>query len=505
MKASFKQNGKGPAHSTEPCIPIRLFQFGFFCCFAFILLSVVFNRAVYNYSTVMLCLVLSAAFFGIFIFGRVVRRYQKLFSDNYRSILTVSAALLLILQIIIGNQLRFSPIFDLEAVYRGGIEWATTGSFGSYYSSTCYKDYFYIFPNNLGTLSFFAMIFKAATVIGVDYFTMAMLVNAVMATFTMVLTSLICNRLFGYTGGLTAIMLFLISPPFYFIAPVFYTDSLSLIFPVSACQLMIVSRNKRLSAQIPLVFAALLIIAIGTLIKPTVSVFAIAVAIVLAVKKHFRQLLLYAVSFSVITAIVLTGFNMYIYSAHLDKSIADNKNTPITYWLNLAVHSNGRYNNEIFALSQIENPEQRNQALSDELKACINEKSLLDWFSLVETKSTIAFGDGTYAQSDFLDDNPLNYGFLQSTLLYSSENYYTYSTACTGIFAAILLLMLLSSSRRQNDSFTLISQISVFGIWLFLMLWEINSRYITTFIPFIFICAVAGTERLHRIFPISKQ
>ncbi len=490
---------KSDFENTKLSLPLKIFVWFFFGCFSAVLLGVIFNRAVYNYSTFLLCTVLALTVFIIFSCYLLMIKYQKNCNAYYKTILWVAALVLLILQLVFGKLLRFSPIFDLEAVYKEAINWAESGTFGSYHSDTCHYDYFYIFPNNLGVLSFLAVIFKVAKLLGVDYFTFATLINGLMATATMVLTSLICNRLFGYRGGLTAILLFLISPPFYLIAPVFYTDSLSLLFPVLSCYLMIISRNKKLSLQLLIVIAAILIIALGTLIKPTVSIIAIAIMILLAVKKNFKQLICYALVFISITAIVNAGFNSMVYSSHLDKAKAEQKNTPITYWLNLAFHSDGRYNNDIFALSQIEDPIERKEALSNELKSCLKEKNLLDYLSLFETKATIAFGDGTYALSDFLDDNPVKYGNLHKTVLYASENYYTYSTVCTGIFAAIMLLMLLSVKWKSNNFFIIFAQISVFGILLFLMMWEVNSRYITTFIPFIFICAVAGTENLETL------
>ncbi len=480
-------------------IPVQIFQYLFGVCFALVLTNVLFNTKVYGHPVFLTCITALVTLIIISCVYKLIQEKQKFFDKNYRLILTISAIILFALQMILGNELRFSPIFDLEAVYQGAIKWVTTGRFDDYTSNTCHSDYFYIFPNNLGTLTLLASIFKIPSLLGItDYFSVAMTVNGAMVTATMIFTSLICKKLYGYKGGILAILLFLISPPFYFIAPVFYTDSLSLLFPVLAFYLIlkIGGGSHRLSSQISIVITALFILAIGTLVKPTVSIFAVAICIVLLVLKRWKQVIGYVFTYSLVLAIVMGTFNAYIYTQHLDKTIAEYKNTPITYWLNLAFHGDGRYNSQIDMMSRISDTEKRDKVLMELLQTSLKEKSVNDYIKLFKTKSTIAFGDGTYALSDFLDDNPEKKGELHKALLYSGENYKTYSSVCTGIFSAILLLMLLSVKRKENHIYALMAQISVFGVLLFLMMWEINARYITTYIPFIFICAVSGIENI---------
>lgn len=123
---------------------------------------------------------------------------------------------------IVGNMLRFDPQFDLEAIYRGTEQWVNIGDFTSYSSYTCHDNYFYVFPNNTGALFFLFIVFKNASLFGItDFFCVAMVVNVIMVTATMVITSLICKRRMSPSAGLLAAALFLISPPFWFIAPVF--------------------------------------------------------------------------------------------------------------------------------------------------------------------------------------------------------------------------------------------------------------------------------------------
>ena len=48
--------------------------------------------------------------------------------------------------------------------------------------------------------------------------------------------------------------------------------------------------------------------------------------------------------------------------------------------------------------------------------------------------------------------------------------------------------------------------IAFFGLALFLLMWETSGRYITNYIPILFICAAQGPELLNRlIFKIKRH
>lgn len=75
--------------------------------------------------------------------------------------------------------------------------------------------------------------FKAVAWLGItDYYAIAMMFNALLAAATVLLITLICKRLFGVSQSVMVLIFVLMSPPFYFIASTFYTDSLSMVFPV---------------------------------------------------------------------------------------------------------------------------------------------------------------------------------------------------------------------------------------------------------------------------------
>ncbi|MBE7026223.1 MAG: hypothetical protein E7410_01450 [Ruminococcaceae bacterium] len=212
------------------------FMLAFGLAFSLIILNVLFNRKVYPYNGLVLSLLVILAFVFFLLVASFIHKKRTFFEKHYAKILLVAVLFIFGVQMLMLYLLRFEPAWDMEAIYRGAISWVETGSFTDYFSATCHKDYFYIFPNNLGSLSFLALIFKVANLFGIqDYFTVAGVVNSLLLSVSVILAATISKRFFGAVGGLFTLLFFLCSAPFYMMAPVFYTDALSLAFPLLTC------------------------------------------------------------------------------------------------------------------------------------------------------------------------------------------------------------------------------------------------------------------------------
>ncbi len=468
----------------------------FIVSFSLILLNVVFNKTVYSYNTFFLLLYM-VIFDAAIIFATVfLKKKKSFFEKRYNVIVVVSCVFLFCMQIISSVLLEFNPSWDMEAVYQGAISWVEQGDFTTYFSDTCHQDYFYIFPNNLGLMALLALFFKLASLLGIkSYFMVASVLNAVMIVMTLVLVQAICKRFYGITGGIVSVMLFLCCLPFYFMAPVFYTDSFSMVFLLGAFYGLLKAEDSvKIKQKFGWYLFSALMCWLGAMIKMTVLIFVIAAFIYFLLKKNWRELLAYLMVTVTVVGLGFSLFNSYIYSTHLSREKAEQTNMPAYYWIDLAVHDQGRYNNTIFWDAKNEqDPSVRSEKLINDIKEEIKERGFKGMYDLFESKSALAFGDGTYALSDFLDDSPVKEDtFLHQFLLYEGKYYERYSTVATAIFLVIQIMMLLSVCLRKMDLKLLIPQLCVFGLMVFLLLWEINSRYITTVVPCILVCAAGG-------------
>ena len=123
---------------------IYSFKILFIVSFTLILFNVLFNREIYDYFAPVLIL-LGLLTIGI-IFFIYYKIPNKLTEERYLKILLTLGCILFITELVFTLFLRFDPIYDLEAVFKGAISWVETGNFTDYDSNTCHANYFYIFP-----------------------------------------------------------------------------------------------------------------------------------------------------------------------------------------------------------------------------------------------------------------------------------------------------------------------------------------------------------------------
>ena len=456
-------------------------------------------------------------------------RHENFLNRHYPRLLAGFLVCSGIIQLASANILRFQPVFDLGAVYHGAIEWVNTGTFAHYY------DYYYYFPNNLGGMAFLAAFFSLARGLGItDYFMVASVVNGLCVVATILTTATICKKLLGVKQAVFALLLFAVSLPFWFMAAVFYTDSLSILFPTLILFLYLkVGEGGTIRRQIIWIVLLGASAVLGMLIKFTVAIMVIAIVIDSLFHRPLKQTgMLAGISIAIICA-GFFSFQAMIYPAHLDRDTAKVYNTPYLHWVMMGLQGEGAYNAGDYEFTRsFTDPDERDAALVKEVKQRLTTLGPSGLYKLFWAKTTRSFSCGTYNQSDFLDDNPERLTWLHSFLLYDGENYPAYRAVCQAIFLAILALMDLSALQevfewKQKDTpvkgvkkpkrkgnaesagtparaggeparrptwYYLAPQVAVFGAMLFFAGWETSGRYITNYIPVILLSAVMGID-----------
>ncbi len=471
--------------------------------FSFVMITVIFANGEYDYPTVALIPLTAAIIWALIRANRAFDKRGEFFQRNYFKIMGIFAAVMLILQIIFGAVLEFKPAFDMSAIYDGAIEWVETGTFSSQY------DYMYYFPNNLGALAFLKICFSFVSLFGIEnYFMTGVVVNSVMSVAMMCVVSLIVKHLAGYSKACYALLLFAVSLPFYFIGAVFYTDALSMLFPVLTYYLYILSRESATTKK-RIIYLALagLSAAIGMLIKFTVLIMVIAtvIEILMHVKYDKASLKKLAAPLAAAVAVMIAVpliFNAVIYGSHLDKEQAEKQNTPYTHWIMMGLKGSGRYNPDDYTFTRgFDDVSERNKEIRAEIASRISERGASGMYELYSEKTAVCFGDGTYGLSDFLDDTPKNDTSLHEYVLYDGEHYSGYRLLCTSILFAIMIMMLFAAYKqvfRKNNDLTehTAPHTAMIGMFTFLMMWETSARYFSNYVPVMIICACMGVDYL---------
>lgn len=448
---------------------------------------------------------LAAVFLSFIVFVWKVIKKNEAFLLGYRKVITWGFFLFIgIVQIIMIFPLRYTPKWDIDALFGGASEWVKMGDFASYH------EYFGMFHNNWGGLILFRAVFGIARLFGVkDFFIVASLLNSALSLTTMYLTGSVCEKLVGIRGRLTAYLIFSISMPFYFIAPAFYTDALTMAFPILIFRLYLAAREQEKLIKRLLIFALMgLAAGVGYGIKATVVIMLIAVIVDAVLNQDLKRF----VPMLPITAILMLACSLAaqgIIFRHLDRREAERLETPILHWVMMGSVGNGTYNRNEYAFTKsFEDPAERRNAVKERLLERLKSYDIGDYAELFTRKLGINFGDGTYGLSDCLgcphgDDNA-----LQSFLVKDGEHHAVYKHICTGALIALYIPLIVScvldvtGKRTARDLFA--PRLALFGLMLFLLFWEARWRYFSNFVPIIMVLAITGLESIfNRFLPNS--
>lgn len=470
-----------------------------FCgAYALVLAKVLFGDSYHGYFTMVLFLYAAAALGVMALVYRCMRRYRQWLERHYRAVLGVFAGVYFLCVMSIGFALRFTPTFDFDAIYGGAIQWLREGSFPDYY------DYYGYFPNNLGGMMTLHGVFSVAAFFGVtDHFAVGTVFNALLITASGVLISLVCAKLAGRTAGCMALAVFAMHLPFWVMGAAFYTDSLSLPFPILFYYLYLCGKEQTQPKRKTLyIIGMAVILAVGCLIKFTVLIVLVAVLMEVLLHRRWKEAARIAGAAVLAVALAFGAMNSYIYTQHMDKARSDELKTPYLHWVMMGMQGDGAYDPEDYEYTRSFPAQEREAACLDRIRERLGELKFSGFSQLLLRKAAVSLGDGTLAVSDFLDDGPVQEHWLHQYVLYSGEHYTQYQHMTTGFLLALYVLMILGTVPRGARAATLENggalapRMAVLGILAFLLLWETSGRYVTNFIPLFHVCAVLGLVRM---------
>ncbi|MFI3168783.1 MAG: glycosyltransferase family 39 protein [Faecalibacterium sp.] len=484
----------------------RIFLVLFCMTFSAVLFGVVFYNTEYQHTAVSTLALILVALQGYLMIYRALSRHITWLTRYFHWIVGVALLLLFAGNLWFGLQLRFSPIFDLGAIFDGAQYWVETGSFMHPDNWAAQQNYYYYFGNNLGGLTCFYLVFSLGVFLGMrDYYLMALLFTSICVVITVCLSVLIARRCFGLCQAMMALVFFLTSLPFWFMGATFYTDSLSIVFPVAMMYLYLRYCDVQLKKRRYLWLLLLGVVSgLGIFIKATVGVMLVAILIYHLCTKGLLASVALFLPFA-LALLLCTGVTRWVESNHMEQDKIDQLQTPALHWVMMSLRrDNGRYNGEDYTFTRsFEDTQLRDEMIQQEIITRIKERGFSGMYQLFFNKSIVVFGDGTYGQSDFLDDNPVSRGALHEYVLYDGTQREDYASVCTGVFFAITALVICSAVDLLFDikkkARQYIPQLAVFGIWLFLMCWECTARYTTNYVPMMILCAVSGVACLDRL------
>ncbi|MCM1536428.1 MAG: glycosyltransferase family 39 protein [Clostridium sp.] len=288
-------------------------------------------------------------------------------------------------------------------------------------------------------------------------------------------------------------------------AQFFYTDAMSICFGVWACLLAKRAAEKRKNRYY---WYAGLVWGIGFAIKATVAISMLAVLLTAIAASHWKEWKKLVLLVSAGFLIIYAGVEC-LWQLSPSQEMEEELGAPLEYWLALGIAGNGSFiDNNVFAAVCIDTPGK--DAKREMARAYIKENmgESLSPKRLVE-KARYNFASGHFGLTDFHDE-PVNfaYKFFNMNDWTPAAGYTAMLT--TGYFYAILILGALScifmlgrlKKGKTPPKVEFVTQLTIFGLILFLMIWEANNRQLYNHMPWF---AMLGAFGLGGLFESKEQ
>lgn len=455
------------------------------------------------------------ALFTVFLFFLTlfaVRRILLLISDRAVAVISMLMfALLVAMEVFCVSVFKVKPTWDFGDI----ITAAKQISMGKAIS---YTTYFEIYPHNLKPavlIGTFMRLFNGAE------WSFYML-NVLAISSSVFLAYLIVKKTHGIRNAALVMLLCLLSTPLYLYAPIVYTDTLCLPFPVISIYLWLKWRDaadrKDVKKQILHFFLIAVFSAFGYILKPIAAIVLFAalgeqlasLIFVRAKPKPYGKIALSLISSIVAFLLILGTFYTYADLKGYTKNISEDKAYPYMHWIMMGMnkpyqeggtsYGYGGFSGEDYNYTKkFINKEARKAADLDKIKERLDDFGFKGYVTFLMNKFDWTWTDPTFYAPVKLSRKPIhgNDFFHLLVLPGSGANtpYLAMGQMVHSLVMAMILFMTVNALfSRKMEGLRAIMVLSSLGIMLFLLVWETRSRYLTYFIPILNIMAVDGLD-----------
>ncbi len=373
--------------------------------------------------------------------------------------------------------------------------------------------YFEMYGNNYFFTIFLYWYFRFFQMFGLEaYWMEALFLNMAAIDAGVFFTFASVRRLFGPSRALGVLALCVCNPVVYVFLPFVYTNTFSIpftmgLFYLCICLLQSHTRRGRILLSAALAFLTV----IGIQIRVTTLIPCIAIGIAALIYglrplcrrmilegQHAcsRSLLLPAAAFCV-SAVLTFGFCQAAVSHYVPEELRS-QNFPVTHWLMMGLGGSGGYSStdEDFTY-QFKTKEEKVQANLEEIKNRLEAHTPSSLFELGKTKfkeTWTAQLHGLYLETGRMQGYSILqkylFGFKNDLLIYDYQTF----QVLLNILIIIGLIRQLMRPREQLASW--VFTLTLFGFFLFYLIWEANCRYSICLTLLLCLLASFGVEAL---------
>ena len=488
----------------------KLFLAIYFLIFVTIFLGTIFDNksiiAVINPAILILSFVLTTLLFIV-----IYKYMMKTIDDNISLQKEIFIAGIIIILLI-----SFQGVYSFYMASLPEWDWGDVLNSAKLFVERNYSainwTYFELFPNNNGILYLEIVLFKALDLFHLfnskSVLIASILSNVFLIDLSILFLYLTVRNLFGKKQALFSLIICIFNYAFYCYIPVFYTDTITMFFPILIIFLYSNFLKKgKLRNILLIVFFSL----IGYKLKPTVLIVLIAIFIDIILRYRFKE------SFKSIITLIVSFIVMFFLMSFVESKLTvlpydinhNSKEIPYTHWVMMGMTEResynpkrdfiGWYNPESLDYTlKYKNTSERKKANIKKIKKQFKEYGFKNYSLFLYRKLLFTWSDGTYYAPALVDKNNIYKGknLLKEFTEFSGKYVNILFIQNIGMILFLYFFMIagvLKSLVCSRNQLTY-AYITIFGLLLFLLLWEDSSRYLITYIPVILLCTIAGVN-----------
>lgn len=488
---------------------IGLFYFVMTLMFSHITYNVLFhnNHKLINVSPI--SILITAIFYvvSIFFLNKILTKYIK----DERKFFMISFIIFIIIQLLFAFIFVVVPSWDFGEIFVSAIN-SATGEEPLHKSA-----YFYVYNNNMGYGLLLSTIFSLINLFGINnpviFGAAGILLNILFIDIAIIYIYKIIKKYFSAEYTKLFILLLLLFTPYITYTPIFYTDTLVLPFAAASIYYLLAVMDKEYTTK-KLLFIGLLI-GLGYCIKQTMIIILIAFIIsylLISNKETIKVKLLNILKILIIFIIPIILLNVYV-SVKFDQERLDAKSIPVSHWLMMGLNDNGGYNQaDVDYTKSFKNKQLKKEAnikeINKRVEKLISNKQAINFYT---NKIKYTWGDGTYYAPQKLSANPRNSYKEKNYILPSDSNQnklFILLSQTRHILMLVLIIigcLLRTELTDKQKNMQLLLNISIFGIFLFCLIWETRSRYLIIMTPALMLASFLGMISLSNYLKGKKE
>ncbi|WP_436512563.1 glycosyltransferase family 39 protein [Clostridium thermobutyricum] len=332
----------------------------------------------------------------------------------------------------------------------------------------------------------------------------SVVVNILIVLLSVILTYFLIKRIFNIRVATISSYLFIIITPFYTYSPIFYTDTLTMIFlPLSFLLFHIYIKNTE-NMLLPIFIGILLAFGVGiktNIIIGFISLLIFAIFIFYSTKNFFKFISICLMSFLIFSVLISSTCQKYIPIPLKDAGL------PPTHWIMMGLKDNGGFNISDVKLSK--NSGKTKKEIQEfnirTIKTRLKNYGIGGYNKFLYKKIQYTWGDGTYFAPVKLSRKPIRPNFLHTYIYGDKNNLFTsFSEASHSLLLFLILIGSIGLFKSKNKIGFLFN-ICIFGVFLFLILWEARSRYLVCILPILVCSSSIGINEILKLKLFSNK